>query len=100
MSVSAPCPAYPRWRPNCGQHRRSEKWSKADLSATSAPGASQTEEKRAAQGTVGENMSSTVLASVDTPRVVADSLGKCLEIVLDPQPGVPLCLNELASSAC
>jgi beta-lactamase regulating signal transducer with metallopeptidase domain len=43
------------------------------------------EGKRAAQGTIGENMSSTILTSVDSPWVVADASGKCLEIVLPGQ---------------
>jgi hypothetical protein len=43
------------------------------------------EGKRTAQGTIGENMSSTLLTSVDTPWVVADASGKCLEIVLPGQ---------------
>ena len=43
------------------------------------------EGKRTAEGTIGENMSSTVLTSVDSPWVVADASGKCLEIVLPGQ---------------
>jgi len=43
------------------------------------------EGKRAAHATIGENMSSSVLTSVDTPWVVADASGKCLEIVLPGQ---------------
>ena len=38
--------------------------------------------KRTASGTIGENMSSQVLTSVDNPWVVADASGKCMEIVL------------------
>jgi bla regulator protein blaR1 len=41
--------------------------------------------KRTAHGTIGENMSSSFLTSVDTPWVVTDSSGKCLEIVLPGQ---------------
>ena len=41
--------------------------------------------KRTAHGTIGENMSSQFLTSVDTPWVVTDSSGKCLEIVLPGQ---------------
>jgi hypothetical protein len=40
------------------------------------------EGKRTAQLTIGENMSSSVLTTVDSPLVVADASGKCLEIVL------------------
>jgi beta-lactamase regulating signal transducer with metallopeptidase domain len=43
------------------------------------------EGKRNAEGTIGENMSSSILTSVDSPWVVADSSGKCLEIVLPGQ---------------
>jgi BlaR1 peptidase M56 len=43
------------------------------------------EGKRTAQGTIGENMSSSVLTSVDSPLVVADASGRCLEIVLPGQ---------------
>jgi beta-lactamase regulating signal transducer with metallopeptidase domain len=43
------------------------------------------EGKRAAQGTIGEEMSHSVLTSVDSPWVVADASGKCLEIVLPGQ---------------
>jgi hypothetical protein len=43
------------------------------------------EGKRSVQGTMGENMSSTILTSVDNPLVVADASGKCLEIVLPGQ---------------
>jgi hypothetical protein len=42
------------------------------------------EGKRTAQGMIGDNMSSSILAYVDSPWVVADTSGKCLEIV---QPG-------------
>ena len=41
--------------------------------------------KRTAHGTIGENMSSQFLTSVDTPWVVTDGSGKCLEIVLPGQ---------------
>jgi BlaR1 peptidase M56 len=41
--------------------------------------------KRTVHGTIGENMSSSFLTSVDTPWVVTDSSGKCLEIVLPGQ---------------
>jgi hypothetical protein len=40
------------------------------------------EGKRTAQGMIGEDASSSVLTSVDSPWVVADASGKCLEIVL------------------
>jgi hypothetical protein len=43
------------------------------------------EGKRTIQGVLGENMSSSVLTSVDTPWVVADASGACLEIVLPGQ---------------
>jgi hypothetical protein len=43
------------------------------------------EGKRTAEVTIGENMSSSVLTSVDSPWVVADASGKCLEIVLPGQ---------------
>jgi beta-lactamase regulating signal transducer with metallopeptidase domain len=41
--------------------------------------------KRKLQGVVGENMSSSVLTTVDSPWVVADASGACLEIVLPGQ---------------
>ena len=41
--------------------------------------------KRIAHDTIGENMSSQVLTSVDSPWIVADASGKCLEIVLPGQ---------------
>jgi hypothetical protein len=40
--------------------------------------------KRTADGVIGDNMSSVILTSVDSPWVIADASGKCLEIV---QPG-------------
>jgi beta-lactamase regulating signal transducer with metallopeptidase domain len=40
---------------------------------------------RTVQGTIDANMSSSVLTSVDSPWVVADMSGKCLEIVLPGQ---------------
>jgi beta-lactamase regulating signal transducer with metallopeptidase domain len=43
------------------------------------------EGKRTAQGTIGDDMSSSVLTYVDSPWLVADSSGKCLEIVLPGQ---------------
>lgn len=43
------------------------------------------EGKRTAQRTIGEEMSSSVLTSVDSPWVVTDASGKCLEIVLPGQ---------------
>jgi beta-lactamase regulating signal transducer with metallopeptidase domain len=43
------------------------------------------EGKRDARATIGENMSSSVLTSVDNPWVVTDASGKCLEIVLPGQ---------------
>ena len=44
-----------------------------------------TKGKRTAQGMIGDNMSSSVLAYVDSPWVIADTSGKCLEIVLPGQ---------------
>jgi hypothetical protein len=41
--------------------------------------------KRVAHGTIGENLSSAFLTHVDSPWVVADSAGQCLEIVLPGQ---------------
>jgi beta-lactamase regulating signal transducer with metallopeptidase domain len=41
--------------------------------------------KRVAHGTIGENMSSSMLTTVGIPWVVADSSGQCLEIVLPGQ---------------
>jgi len=43
------------------------------------------EGKRAAHGAIGENMSSSILTTVDSPWVIADTSGKCLEIVLAGQ---------------
>ncbi len=43
------------------------------------------EGKRDAHGAIGENTSSLVLTSVDSPWVVADAAGKCLEIVVPGQ---------------
>jgi hypothetical protein len=43
------------------------------------------EGKRKLQGVVGENTSSSVLTTVDSPWVVADASGACLEIVLPGQ---------------
>nr|WP_146691105.1 M56 family metallopeptidase [Bradyrhizobium canariense] len=43
------------------------------------------EGKRTAQGMIGDNMSSSVLTYVDSPWVVADTSGQCLEIVLPGQ---------------
>jgi beta-lactamase regulating signal transducer with metallopeptidase domain len=43
------------------------------------------EGKRVAHGTIGENMSSAILTTVDSPWVVADGAGQCLEIVLPGQ---------------
>jgi hypothetical protein len=43
------------------------------------------EGKRTAQGMIGDNMSSSILTTVDSPWVVADTSGKCLEIVLPGQ---------------
>jgi len=43
------------------------------------------EGKRDAHATIGENTSSLVLTSVDSPWVFADASGKCLEIVLPGQ---------------
>jgi hypothetical protein len=44
-----------------------------------------TEGKRTAQGMIGDNMSSSILTYVDSPWVIADTSGKCLEIVLPGQ---------------
>jgi hypothetical protein len=44
-----------------------------------------TEGKRTAQGMIGDNMSSSVLAYIDSPWVIADASGTCLEIVLPGQ---------------
>jgi beta-lactamase regulating signal transducer with metallopeptidase domain len=44
-----------------------------------------TEGKRVAQGMIGDNMSSSVLAYIDSPWVIADASGACLEIVLPGQ---------------
>ena len=41
--------------------------------------------KRVAHGTIGENMSSSFLTHVDSPWVVADRAGQCLEIMLPGQ---------------
>jgi hypothetical protein len=43
------------------------------------------EGRRTIQGVIGENMSSSVLTTVDSPWVVADASGTCLEIVLPGQ---------------
>jgi hypothetical protein len=43
------------------------------------------EGRRSAHGAIGENMSSPILTNVDTPWVIADASGKCLEIVLPGQ---------------
>jgi beta-lactamase regulating signal transducer with metallopeptidase domain len=43
------------------------------------------EGKRTAQGVIGENMSTSILTTVDSPWVVADASGACLEIVLPGQ---------------
>jgi len=43
------------------------------------------EGKRTAHGTIGGNMSSSVLTTVESPWVIADASGKCLEIVLPGQ---------------
>jgi beta-lactamase regulating signal transducer with metallopeptidase domain len=40
---------------------------------------------RTAQGTVGDSMSSAVLTNVDSPWVVADNSGQCLQVVLPGQ---------------
>jgi hypothetical protein len=44
-----------------------------------------TDGKRLAQGTIGEEVSSQILTHVDNPLVVADASGKCLEVVLPGQ---------------
>jgi hypothetical protein len=41
--------------------------------------------KRAAHSTIGEDMSFPIMTYVDSPWVIADGLGKCLEIVLPGQ---------------
>jgi beta-lactamase regulating signal transducer with metallopeptidase domain len=43
------------------------------------------EGKRTAQSVIGENISTSVLTTVDSPWVVADASGACLEIVLPGQ---------------
>jgi hypothetical protein len=43
------------------------------------------EGKRVAQGTIGDEISFPVMTNVDSPWVVADASGKCLEIVLPGQ---------------
>ncbi len=43
------------------------------------------EGRRSGQGVIGENMSSSVLTAVDSPWLIADGSGKCLEIVLPGQ---------------
>jgi hypothetical protein len=43
------------------------------------------EGKRTLQGVIGENISTSVLTTVDSPWVVADASGACLEIVLPGQ---------------
>lgn len=43
------------------------------------------EGKRAAHGTIGDNMSSSVLTNVDSPWIIADASGQCLQIVLPGQ---------------
>jgi hypothetical protein len=43
------------------------------------------EGKRTAQGTIGDDMSSPILTYIDSPWVIADASGKCLEIVLPGQ---------------
>lgn len=43
------------------------------------------EGKRAAQRTIGDNRSSWILTSIDSPWVVADRSGQCLEILLPGQ---------------
>jgi hypothetical protein len=43
------------------------------------------EGKRTPQGVIGENISTSVLTTVDSPWVVADASGACLEIVLPGQ---------------
>ncbi len=40
------------------------------------------EGKRTAHGTIGADMSSSILTSVDSPLVIADASGTCLEIVM------------------
>jgi hypothetical protein len=44
-----------------------------------------TEGKRTAQGMIADNMSSSILTYVGSPWVIADTSGKCLEIVLPGQ---------------
>jgi hypothetical protein len=44
-----------------------------------------TDGKRVHHGAIGDSMSSAILTNVDTPWIVADSSGRCLEIVLPGQ---------------
>ncbi len=44
-----------------------------------------TEGNRAVQGMIGDNISTSVLTYVDSPLVVADAFGQCLQIVLPGQ---------------
>jgi beta-lactamase regulating signal transducer with metallopeptidase domain len=53
------------------------------------------EGKRIAHGAIGQDMSSSILTYVDSPWVVADASGKCLEIVL---PGQRTRLHTVAAS--
>jgi hypothetical protein len=53
------------------------------------------EGKRIAHGSIGQDMSSSILTYVDSPWVVADAAGKCLEIVL---PGQRTRLHTVAAS--
>jgi len=52
------------------------------------------EGKRTARGMIGENMSSSILTDVDSPWVIADASGKCLEIVLPGQRTRYLSIEE------
>ena len=54
------------------------------------------EGKRTAQGTIGENTSSSFLTAVNNPWVVTDTSGKCLEIVL---PGERTRYHTIESAA-
>jgi hypothetical protein len=44
-----------------------------------------TDGKRVHHGAIGDSMSSAILTNIDTPWIVADSSGQCLEIVLPGQ---------------
>jgi hypothetical protein len=54
---------------------------------------------RLAHGTVGDDMSSSVLTNVDSPWVVADASGQCLEIVLPGQRTRYLTIESSAAAS-